>query len=241
VLGFLVSINPPSWAKDCAAVVEVELKIPNGTQPISAVAMIPQEKTYNVASLSSSSDSVEGSIVSAIWRPGASIGRRRSGFFLHRDSDTVAFERNPAWRAGAFGLRKRKRFKDKALTIFGWEFRPVLGRRSVSPGARQMLAVVALPSADSFNSAPTLGVRTRTYWRRYDRKRQTSGVPLGLWPLPPSGAAAIESGWYDIQVMRTGDIERSLVPKISKLSWTDAGGGVAIVLVEGENSFRAPR
>ncbi len=107
VLGFQVSINPPSWAKDCAAVVEVEVKVPGRVQPISVVAMIPQEKTYNVATLSSSSDSLDGSVVSALWRAGTSIGRRRNDIFLHRDSDTVAFERNPAWCGGAFGLRKR--------------------------------------------------------------------------------------------------------------------------------------
>jgi hypothetical protein len=239
VLGFQVSINPPNFATDCAAVVEVELKVPGGVDPISVIAMIPQEKTYNVATLSSSSDSVDGSVVSALWRAGGSIGRRRSDIFLHRDSDTVAFERNPAWFASAFGVRKLHRFNDRALTMFGWEFRPVLGRRSVSPGARQMLAVVALPMEDAEvadGAPPMLGVRTRTYWRRYDRRRQSSGVRLGLWPLP-SGAVTIRSDWYDIPVLRTTDIQESLGPKVDKVDWEDGGGGVAIVLVEGKNFF----
>ncbi len=96
VLGFQVSINPPSWAKDCAAVVEVEVKVPDGVQPISVVAMIPQEKTYNVATLSSISDSLDGSVVSALWRAGASIGRRRNDIFSRRKARSTPFPTSPA-------------------------------------------------------------------------------------------------------------------------------------------------
>jgi hypothetical protein len=239
VLGFQVSINPPGYAKDCVAVAEIELKLPGGAEPISVVAMIPQEKTYNAATLSSSSDSLDGSVVSAPWRIGAAIGKRQNNIFLHRDSDTVAFERNSGWYGGAFGLRRRKTI-DPALTGFGWEFRPVLGHRSVSPGARQMLAVVSLPLEDSklkMESVPSLAVRTRTYWRLYHRRQQTSSVRLGLWPLPLSGERTVKSGWYDVPVLRTADVQESLSPRVAKVYWTDVGGGAAIVLVEGENFF----
>lgn len=239
VLGFQVSINPPSYAKDCFAVAEIELKLPSGVLPISVVAMIPQEKTYNAATLSSSSDSLDGSVVTAPWRIGAAVGRKQNNIFLHRDSDTLAFERNSGWYGAAFGLRRRKQI-DPALTAFGWEFRPVLGRRSVSPGARQMLAVVSLPLEDSETatiSVPWLSVRTRTYWRRYHRKHQTSSIRLGLWPLPPSGPRTIKSNWYDVPVLRTADIQESLSPRVATVDWTDVGGGAAIVLMEGENLF----
>ena len=246
VLGFQVSINPPSYAQDCVAVAEIELKLPGGAEPISVVAMIPQEKTYNAATLSSSSDSLDGSVVSAPWRIGAALGRKQNNIFLHRDSDTVAFERNLGVYGGAFGLRRRKNV-DPALTAFGWEFRPVLGRRSVSPGARQMLAVVSLPLEDSFpdgenvppeaQTVPTLAVRTQTYWRRYHRRQQTTSIRLGLWPLPPSGPRTVESTWYNIPVLRTADIQNYLGPRIARVDWTDASGGAAIVLVEGANFF----
>jgi hypothetical protein len=239
VLGFQVSINPPSYARDCVAVAEIELMLPGGAEPISVVAMIPQEKTYNAATLSSSSDSLDGSVVSAPWRIGGALGRKQSAVFLHRDSDTATFERNPGWLAGAFGMRRRKSV-DPALTAFGWEFRPVLGRRSVSPGARQMLAVVSLPLEDSEGQAeraPLLRVRTRTYWRRYHRRQQTSSVRLSLWPLFWAGQQTVESAWYEAPVLRTADIQSWLSPKVAKVDWTDVGGGVAIVLVEGGNFF----
>jgi hypothetical protein len=246
LLGFQVSINPPTYAKDCVAVAEIELKLPDAVEPISVVAMIPQEKTYNAATLSSSSDSLDGSVVSAPGRVGGAIGRRRKNIFLHRDSDTVAFERNLGCYGGAFGLRRRK-ILDLALTAFGWEFRPVLGRRSVSPGARQMLAVVSLPLEDAVpegqnvppgaETVPRLAVRTRTYWRRYHRRQQTSSIPLGLWPLPLSGPRIVESPWYNVQVLRTVDIQNWLGPRVAKIDWFDASGGAAIVLLEGENFF----
>ena len=239
VLGFQVSINPPSFAHDCVAEVEIELLVPNATEPISVVAMIPQEKTYNAATLSSSADSLYGSVVSS-WRLGAGVSRRRNAVYLHRDTDTIAFERTPGWYAGAFGWVGKRKKVPPGLAALGWEFRPVLGRRSVSPGARWMLAVVSLPLSDPQNAQgprPILGVRTRTFWRRYHRRRQTTSMRLGLWPLPLFGPRTVESVWYDLPILRTSDIEDQLSPKVSEVSWTDAGGGVAVVLVRGENFF----
>jgi hypothetical protein len=200
--------------------------------------MIPQEKTYNAATLSSSSDSLDGSVVYTLWRIGAAIGKRQDAVFLHRDSDTISFERNPGWYGGAFGLRARTNV-DPALTAFGWEFRPVLGRQSVSPGARQMLAVVSLPLEDlqQADEVPALSVRTRTYWRRYYRKQQTSSIQLDLWPLPLSGPRTVKSEWYDMAVLGTANIQDSLSPHVAKVDWTDVGGGAAVVLIEGDNFF----
>jgi hypothetical protein len=249
VLGFQVSIVPPRWASDCAAVAEIELKLKDSNEPIAIVAMIPQEKTYNAATLSSSASSLDGSVVSLPWKLGAAFGRRRNALFLHRDSVTVAFERNLRWYAGAFGMR------DSDRTAFGRqrnahrlnspakirsEFRPVLGRRSVSPGARQMLAVAALPAADSSDANPpelSLHVRARTYWRRYHRRSQTTSVHWRWWPLSPNGPRQIKGPWYDLPILTTSKVETSLKPTIERLEWTDVGAGAVMVLVEGQNFF----
>ena len=239
VLGFQVSITPPSFAHDCVAVAEIEVMVPHAREPISVVAMIPQEKTYNAATLSSSADSLYGSVVSR-WPLEAAVGRRRNAVYLHRDTDTIAFERSPGWYAGAFGWIGKRKNVPPGLGALGWEFRPVLGRRSVSPGARWLLAVVSLPQPDPEDAPgpyPILGVRARTFWRRYHRRRQTTSMRLGLWPLPLFGPRTVESDWYDLPILRTSDIEEQLSPKVTEISWTDAGGGVAVVLVTGENFF----
>ena len=239
VLGFQVSITPPNFARDCVAVAEIELMAPHAAEPISVVAMIPQEKTYNAATLSSSADSLYGSVVSSL-PIGAGVGRKRNAVYLHRDTDTIAFERSPGWYAGAFGWVGKRRNVASGLGAFGWEFRPVLGRRSVSPGARWLLAVVSLPQADPQDAPgayPMLAVRARTFWRRYHRRRQTTSLRLGWWPLPLFGSRTVEGDWYNLPILRTNDIEQQLSPRVDEISWTDAGGGVAVVLVKGENFF----
>jgi hypothetical protein len=58
--------------------------------------------------------------------------KRNQTFYVYRDTDTLAYER----------------MTDGGELVFGWMFRPVLGRRSVSPGLRQLLAVISLPRID---------------------------------------------------------------------------------------------
>jgi hypothetical protein len=235
VLGFQISIDPPKGMKNCVAVAEVELTLDNATEPISIVAMIPQEKTYNAATLSTSSGSLDGSIISSVLKTGITASRRGNNLYLHRDADTIAFERNPGRKAGAFGLSTT--VSASPATIFGWEFRPVLGRGSVSPGARQMLAVAALPVGDTGDQPAQLKIRTRTYWRRYHRKQQTTSVRLSWWPLISGGPREIENASYTIPVLPTLPVQEHLEPELTKLDWTDVGGGAAVVLVEGENFF----
>src|SRR5271163_1020516 len=108
--------------KNCVAVAEVGLTVSGSPDPISIVAMIPQEKTYNAATLSSRGDSLDGSVVSRVLNIGASMSRQQKNLFFHRDADTVAFERNPDWNAGAFGLVRQPGTDSR--TVFGWGFRP---------------------------------------------------------------------------------------------------------------------
>ncbi len=57
VLGFQISITPPSGCADCAAIAEIGVRMKtetNSWSPVSLVALMPQEKTYNAESLSSS-------------------------------------------------------------------------------------------------------------------------------------------------------------------------------------------
>jgi hypothetical protein len=60
-------------------------------------------------------------------------------------------------------------------TVFGWQFRPVLGEVYVRGGQRQVFAQLALPpSATSESFTPKLYIQTR--WRAYDPKRQVVGA-----------------------------------------------------------------
>jgi hypothetical protein len=120
---------------------------------------------------------------------------------------------------------------------FGWQFRPVLGRRAVAPGKRHLLVVLALPAPDDPQSAepePKLAIGVQTSWKHYDPKMQTTHAARWLSHRLPDGEGPIA---YSVGVPTTAAVQNSLTPEITKVHWvpTDAGNGVAIV--SGRNFF----
>ena len=89
---------------------------------------MPREKTYNAEFISNSEHSIEGSAVVRVVTMGYTHKGKSQQLFIHRDADTIAFERAP---------RSQSTLLDADATVFGWEFRPVLGRDAVSPGTRE--------------------------------------------------------------------------------------------------------
>ncbi len=229
VLGFQVSIAPPAGYDDCVAVAEVEVRMrPAGPaaapQPISLVALMPQEKTYNAETVSASERSIGGSAVARVLTLNVNSKSGSRQLFIHRDADTVAFERQPDAARGTI--------------IFGWEFRPVLGRRTVAAGTRQMLSVVSIPVPDNANNLnPTLEIKTRSYWRKYNRKLQTSS-PNWSWKLwKVDRSATYECPSQQLAVPNTAQIQSSLAPAITAIKWVNSGNGKATVIVKGKNFF----
>jgi hypothetical protein len=167
VVGFDVTLDPPREAKDSAAFVEITITLerapadPNSN--ISLVAVMPQEKTYNSAALNTHDNAFGGSAVAKMITVGYTERHRGQVFYLFRDNDTMAFER-------------MTRNPDGNSLKFGWEFRPVLGRRSVSPGTRQMFAIIALPSNDEplTQGQVQIHVHVDTYWMHYDHSSLTT-------------------------------------------------------------------
>jgi hypothetical protein len=175
VLGFNVTIDPPRTANDAVAVVEITLI--SDKEPLSLVSLMPQEKTYNSAALSNKSNAFGGAAAVSAFQIGFSARKRSQIFYLYRDTDTLSYERMTS---------------DPKKIVFGWMFRPVLGRRSISPGLRQLFAIMALPNVDCINPGsgedddpdkPASGSHpciaklkseVRTYWKKYDRATLTS-------------------------------------------------------------------
>ncbi len=228
VLGFQVSINPPPKYKGCAAMIEITISpATGGGSPgdVSLVALMPQEKTYNAATLATHSNSFSGAAVVKIVTVGYSESHRGSNLYLYKDSDTVAFE---------------KPQDATAADTFGWQFRPVLGRPSVDAGVRQMFAVVALPATDRYTqdsssgqalpASPQLKVTAKTYWVKYDVKRRTAS----------QSALGKQSGGYADHLFTAwpgGFINKQLGPRIKAVSWHPVGTDAALVDVQGENLF----
>lgn len=250
VLGFNVTIDPPRDAENAAAIVEVIVRSTQSqedsgqaTKPgekgkggLSLVAMMPQEKTYNRAALSNRANSFGASAVTQLFTVGYTERRRGQIFYVFRDHDTTAFERMHSSKEG--------------LLHFGWQFRPVLGKRSVTPGMRQMFAVVALPSADEGDSPKKLYVQVITHWVKYYPGQLTTAEKGNvLWTshlaqaltagvanaIPPNLRTTVDD--HEVPVYPTLAYQNALGPRISQVEWSFTGEKTMNVGIKGENFY----
>ena len=245
VLGFNITIDPPRTANDAVAVIEITLTAA-AAGDLSLIALMPQEKTYNAAALSTKSNSFGGSAVVSMVQVGYSQRRRGQTFYLYRDNDTISYERmDPSSNE----------------IIFGWMFRPVLGRRSVSPGLRQLFAVASLPASDKCTAdeleakncpKQALSAHIRTFWKKYDSATLTSfamkdsnraarfkyATTLGLTkPQVFESRYVNQADYSGINVETTAGYQQDLGPTISNISWVPVGQKSALISVTGNNFF----
>jgi hypothetical protein len=161
-LGFPITISPDPQYKDKVAVVEVEVERtrPGGRsvedEPPLITALLPREKTYNVAAITDSSVSVGAGVATQILGVSGSWLRGHKTYYLVQDQDTVAttFQPTTPERIG-----------------FMWEFRPVLGQHYVRSGLKQTFVQLAFDAPPNADEGEIGKVYVRTYWRDYDRKR----------------------------------------------------------------------
>jgi hypothetical protein len=245
VVGFNVTIDPPRDAENAEAVVEITLscKIASecktaGLEP-SLVAAMPQEHTYNSVALNSKSNAFGGSAVIKLVTVGYSERHRGQTYYMFRDNDTISFQKQSAPLSGEI--------------TFGWAFRPVLGRKAVAPGTRQLFAVVSFPKEDLPQSTPKtehFSVTIKTYWRKYDPGSLTSAndkeirpwskvghvLSLGTSLTYAPGGETVVTG-YDLAVPLTSSYLDALKPIIDSVTWSPAGNKQAVVAVKGHNLF----
>jgi hypothetical protein len=209
-------LSPPEDAKNKAAFVEIEIEKVNN-KSVSLVAMMPQEKTYNSFKVSTKSNSFGGAGVVKVFTLGYSERRRGQTFYLYQDADTVTFQ---------------KRENNASLNVmpkFGWEFRPVLGRESVSSGMRQMYAVIALPEEDgSLSSKVKISGNIRTYWRKYNRNSQTTD---------DKEYDERKYTFTNVEIPTTDSVQKNLQPQDLAVDWYATDSQTAVVTVNGKNLF----
>lgn len=206
-IGFQVTLAPPRQYKHAVAEVRVVI-VPHPTQEqvlvqsgehISVVNLLPSQKTYNVAKITSHQNAFGAGAMIEQVNVGFSTGRSKDRLYLAKDTDTVALEYpalptpalTPAFPERALqGLEEL--VKEQSLgecpntweddlsallgdsIMFGWQFRPVLGADYVTAGPREVFAQLALPNEmDQEGFAPAVYIQTR--WREYDEKRQVVG------------------------------------------------------------------
>jgi hypothetical protein len=188
-VGFSVNFSPEKKYKNAMAVVEVEVTRPQNNvldasspEPPAITALLPREKTYNVAAIKDRTTSIGAGVVTSVVAGGASWTGGRKTFYVVQDQDTVAL-RQPA-------------SDPTTKAAFSWQFRPVLGEALVRTGMRQTFVQLAV-AVDNF--AGCFGtVHVRTYWRKYDQKngiakdviadsiREQDVTPIPVFDLAPA-------------------------------------------------------
>jgi hypothetical protein len=169
-LGFPISIVPSKEFKNAAAVIEIQVDADSTDllkggedQPPIVLALLPREKTYNVAAITDHMSSLGAGVVTQIASVSASWLFGTKTYYMAQDQDTVArtFEPDENHPTSASASDHRVGFL--------WQFRPVLGAKYIREGLKQTFVQLAFPSAltaDRFGYAHII-----TYWREYDRKR----------------------------------------------------------------------
>ncbi len=207
--GFPVTVETPAnWRyRDAIAEVEVRVKLdencaPSGSRP-GLKMVLPQEKTYNVAQVRSSATSIGSGIISGVFSVGGNWLRGQSTHFLVQDQDTLAFEGSGSGNE----------------IVFGWRFKPVLGKRKVQPSTQQVFAQLTFPTPLGAASLGTAKVVTR--WRRYERKTGALAEPI------PGTDKSIE---FKLQRI-------DLAPGTVTTEFLDLGNGRVIVSLKPESAF----
>ena len=97
-VGFPISIDPPRQYRHAVAEVRVLIEpYPTAesgeTQPVSIVNLLPSQKTYNVAKITSKQHAFGGSaVVDQVVGLGVSTGKAKDRVYLAKDTDTVALQ-----------------------------------------------------------------------------------------------------------------------------------------------------
>ena len=199
-LGFSISLDAPRQFKHAVAEVRVVVYPPNGLDPnqnrMSLMTLLPAEKTYNVAKVTSHQNAFGAGAVIEPISFGLSAGKSKDRLYLAKDTDTLAMQfqseatpiRRP-WPARLHtglksivqsepleeGCRDADPDIPPEAIVFGWQFRPVLGEDYVLGGQRQVFAQIALPGTDSQGYYYPPRVSVQTYWREYNPNSQTVG------------------------------------------------------------------
>lgn len=212
VLGFQVTVEPRTEDKYSVAEAEITITSPDGLARPEVAMMLPQDKTYNVAKVTSDSHSIGLGAFVQPFVGSLSAGSSRNSAYIVYDVDTVALQRPIG--------------SDQSSVSFAWQFRPVLGERSVQPGTRQVYVLLSLPVTSEESYTPAISVKT--YWKRLDTKsgtvddQQISGQNT-TYALDP------------LSIHKTNDYDDGLRPVINDIESHDAGNGQIYIEARGSN------
>ena len=167
-------------------------------------AILPTEKSYNVAAITDRTASIGGGIVTGVMSAGATLLFGHKTYYVIQDQDTIALQPSD---------------QSRTATSFGWQFRPVLGRKIVQPGMRHVFVQLAFPNLPDTADFGSVTVATR--WRKFDRK---TGV---ISPEPIAGSTSTDALSFDLPHF-------DLTPPVGVQKLEDNGDGTITISVQGD-------
>ena len=184
-LGFDISVSPPDRSKYKYAAAEVEVSVRSGNEMLSACApsiktLLPQEKTYNVATITDKGGEVGAGAILGVINAGGSFLWSKKRYFIVQAQDVLAFHNgvdSSERRTGTCESAQSSIAADDGdWRKFSWQFRPVLGQKFVRPGLRQVFVQLAFPvKPDSFEIGE---LKVVTRWRKVNRKTGAMGPQI---------------------------------------------------------------
>lgn len=165
-LGIPITLTPNVDDKDAVAEIILTVRanyaqypVPPNQVPADAApavtAILPQDKTYNAATISNKSVSLGGGIVTGVLTAGVNWLWQKQTYYIVQAQDTVAFELPPD-----------PNYPDEIS--FGWDIRPVLGNPTVLAGMRTLFVQLAVTALDGEN--PDYGtVSVTTRWKKLNK------------------------------------------------------------------------
>ena len=207
-IGIPISIVPSDADKDAVAEIILKVTPPQGgmfDDPPSITAILPQDKTYNVASVTGKSVGLGGGVATGVMTAGVNFLWQKQTYYIVQAQDTVALQLPPDPTA-------------PSSISFGWQLRPVLGAKTVSSGMRTLFVQLAFPPPldksgvdHTYEDFGTVTVTTG--WKKINSKTNTVSAAY-LGPRP--------SADFPIK-------DFNLTPRIQNVSPGDNGDGTVTV------------
>jgi hypothetical protein len=209
-IGVPITIDPSKHYKNAVAEITLAVEVRTADavvpEPPIVTAILPRDKTYNVAAITDKSVSIGGAVATQVISLGVSALWGHKAYFVVQDQDTVALQLPPDPGDGP------------ATTRFGWQIRPVLGQKVVSTGMRNCFVQLAFPELPI---VPSYGwIRVTTRWRKYD---QENGIVLDEIP----GSKADSTQPFDIPRFK-------LNPVVGPATYEDNADGSVTVFAKGD-------
>jgi hypothetical protein len=155
-IGFPITVEPPALSdKDLAsAVAEVHVTICSNSseEPPSIVTLLPQERSYNVASMVDKSFLGSASaVLGGVVNVGGGFFWGHTRYYLVQQQETVAFLLPSESVLRSCGDEKAR------YTSFAWQIRPMLGKEFIRPGNSVNFVRISVPKVDAPTPATPIG------------------------------------------------------------------------------------